>query len=339
VPYAMNSKGRRWLSQPQQWRADVLLLLVALIWGSTFVLVKRAVAQYPVYAFLFLRFALATGVLLVLFGRHLQRLSPSMLLAGVAIGLFLFGGYAFQTVGLQYTSASNAGFITGLSVVIVPMLSTVLLRRMPEPQALLGVVLATVGLALLTMGKDLRPSHGDLIVLGCAFCYALHISAVSRFAPQTDALALTLVQVAVVAVLSGAASLAVGEWPRAIPAHIFLAAAFTGVLATALAFAIQNAVQARTTATHTALIFTTEPVFAALFGFLLAGESLAAWGWVGCGLILLGMLLAELRLTIGSSLIQGLSRSAHLSAKPAATASLAPHSSTCDLQEEEERRP
>jgi drug/metabolite transporter (DMT)-like permease len=314
------------------------LLLVALIWGSTFVLVKRTVVQYPVYAFLFLRFALATGVLLVLFGRRLARLSPSMLLAGAAIGLFLFGGYAFQTVGLQYTSASKAGFITGLSVVFVPMLSMVFLRRMPEPQALLGVVLATVGLALLTLGRDLRPAQGDLIVLGCAVCYALHIVAVSRFAPRTDALALTVVQVAVVALLSGAVSLAAGEWPRAIPAPVLLAAAFTGVLATALAFAVQNAVQTRTTATHTALIFTTEPVFAALFGFLLAGERLGVWGWGGCGLILLGMLLAELRPPIGLSLVHGWKRAASLAAQPAATANLASQRSIHNLQEEEEKR-
>lgn len=335
MPYAMNSRARSWLSQPQQWQADVWLLLVALIWGSTFVLVKSAVAQYPVYAFLCLRFTLATGVLLALFGRRLPRLSPWMLLAGAAIGLFLFGGYAFQTVGLQYTSASKAGFITGLSVVFVPVLSTVLLRRMPERQALLGVVLATAGLALLTLGRDLRPAQGDLLVLGCAFCYALHIVAVSRFAPQTDALALTVVQVAVVALLSGLASLAAGKWPAPIPAPIFLAATFTGVLATALAFAVQNAVQARTTATHTALIFTTEPVFAALFGFALAGERLTAWGWVGCGLILLGMLLAELRPTIGFHLIQRLK----LLARPVSAAHLAPRSSTVNLQEEEERTP
>jgi len=285
--------------------ADGLLLLVTLIWGSTFVLVQQAVERWPVFAFLCLRFALATVVLCLLFGRRLRALSPRMVAAGVVIGLFLFAGYAFQTVGLQYTSSSKAGFVTGLSVVIVPILSALLLKRMPERQALLGVVLATVGLALLTLGRDLTPARGDLIVLGCAFCYALHITAVNLYAPQTDALALTIVQIAVVAGASGIAATLGGDWSsvplsmqgwqQPVTMGVLGAAAFTGVLGTALAFAVQNSVQAWTTATHTALIFAAEPVFAGLFGYWLAGDRLTNWALVGCALILLGMLVAELR--------------------------------------------
>nr|MBC7244480.1 DMT family transporter [Chloroflexota bacterium] len=271
----------------------MLLLIVALIWGSTFVLVKQTVLHFPVYAFLALRFALAAAILFLLFGRRLRSLYPRMLGAGIAIGLFLFGGYAFQTIGLQYTTASKAGFITGLSVVIVPFLSSLLLKRAPERQALFGVVLSTIGLALLTLEHDLTPARGDWIVLGCAFCFALHITAVSLFAPQTDALALTTVQITAVALFSSLAALATADWRWPIPSEVFQAAVFTGVLATALAFAIQNNVQTRTTATHTALIFATEPVFAALFGYFVASERLTKTSLVGCGLILLGMLCAE----------------------------------------------
>lgn len=278
-----------------QWQADALLLVVALIWGSTFVLVKQTVLNFPVYAFLSLRFGLAAIMLFLLFGRRLHGLHPRMLGAGIAIGLFLFGGYAFQTIGLQYTSASKAGFITGLSVVIVPCLSALVLKRAPARQAWLGVILATAGLALLTLERDLVPSRGDLIVLGCAFCFALHITAVSLFAPQTDALALTFVQITAVAVLSGLTMLVTANWRWPVPSEVFYAAVFTGVLATALAFAIQNNVQTWTSATHTALIFATEPVFAALFGYLLAGERLTTPGIMGCGLILLGMIVAELQ--------------------------------------------
>ncbi len=299
VPSSDN--GRR----ARQWQADGLLLLVTLIWGSTFVLVQQAVESWPVYAFLCLRFALATAVLCLFFGRRLRNLTPRMAAAGAVIGLFLFAGYAFQTVGLQYTSSSKAGFITGLSVVIVPVLSAFVLKRVPERQALVGVVLATIGLALLTLGHDLTPARGDLIVLGCAFCYALHITAVSRYAPQTDALALTIVQIAVVAVLSGVVAVLGGDWHSILPSgqgwgpsqtgDVLFAAVFTGVLGTALAFAVQNRVQSWTTATHTALIFAAEPVFAGLFGYWLAGDRLTTWALVGCGLILLGMVVAELR--------------------------------------------
>jgi drug/metabolite transporter (DMT)-like permease len=236
-----------------------------------------------------------------------------MWLAGLATGFFLFAGYAFQTIGLQYTTSSKAGFITGLSVVIVPVLSATLLRRVPENRVLMGVVLSTIGLALLllpesaglllrpgsaglvTLGANLMPSRGDLIVLCCAVCFALHIVAVSRFAPRTDALALTIVQVAAVAVFSAISATLAGEWQQPPLPPVIGAAVFTGVLATALAFAVQNSVQVWTTATHTALIFASEPVFAGIFGYWLGGERLAGWGLVGSALILTGMLVAELR--------------------------------------------
>ena len=286
-------------------QADGMLVLVTLIWGSTFLLVQRAVESYAVFAFLCLRFVLASLVLLILFGKRLRLLTPRMWAAGIAIGFFLFGGYALQTLGLQHTTSSKAGFITGLSVVIVPALSAVLLRRMPERSALAGVLLSTVGLALLTLGRDLRPTVGDALVLGCAVCFALHIVAVSRYAPQTDALALTLVQVAAVAVFSAAAATLLGEWQPP-PQPVMGAAAFTGVLATALAFAVQNSVQAWTTATHTALIFATEPVFAGIFGYWFADERLTRAAIVGCILILLGMLVAELRAPVSQgSTIRG----------------------------------
>ena len=288
---AMNSRVDARTPTARQWQADALLVLVTFIWGSTFVLVKQAVARFPVYYFLALRFGLATLVLVTMFGRRLRSLSRQSIASGVLIGLFLFGGYAFQTFGLRLTTASKAGFITGLSVVIVPLLSAPLLRRAPSGQALAGVALCTAGLALLSLGRDLKPSPGDLLVLGCAVCFALHIVSVSKFAPRTDALALTIVQVATVALLSAAVALGSEAKPSLRP-DTLAAGAFTGVLATALAFGVQNTVQTRTTATHTALIFASEPAFAAVFGFFF-GERLTRIGWLGCGLILAGMLVAE----------------------------------------------
>jgi len=296
----MNSKGEQQRNSknrvcgPQQWQADALLLLVALVWGSTFVLVKQSVARFPVYAFLCLRFALAAGALLLLFGKRLRVLTRRALYAGLGIGAFLFGGYAFQTVGLRYTTASKAAFITGLSVVLVPIFSALLLKRAPGRRAIVGVALSTIGLALLTLEHDLLPARGDLIVLGCAFCFALHIIAVSRFASHTDAMALTTLQLTVVALLSAAASLATESCPWPVRGDVLWAIIFTAVLATALAFAIQNGVQAFTTPTHTALIFAAEPVFAAIFGYFFASERLTQPGLVGCALILVGILLAEL---------------------------------------------
>ena len=278
----------------RQLGADALLLLVTLIWGGTFVMVKEAVSAYPVFAFLAIRFGLALAALLLIGGRRLRTLTWRTTACGALLGLFLLGGYAFQTLGLQHTTASKAGFITGMNVAIVPVLSALVLRRRPHPAALIGVALATVGMALLSLSQSLQLGAGDLLVLLCAVSFALHIIGVSAFAPGADPIALTIVQVAVVAVVStGITLLGGGPWPVPAPST-WGAAAFTGILATAVAFGVQTAVQRFTTPTHTALIFTAEPVFAALFGVLLAGDLLTARMVTGGVIILAGTLISEI---------------------------------------------
>ncbi|MCO6452982.1 MAG: DMT family transporter [Caldilineales bacterium] len=286
--------------------ADLGLLFVAFIWGLTFVMVQDAVQAYPVFAFLNVRFLFALiGLLpIVIWRRRIIRQSLQHtnlrrhLAAGGIIGVFLFAGYSFQTAGLLFTTPAKAGFITGLSVVIVPLLGVLLLRERPGLGVILGIGLATIGLALLSLsglqsGAGVNP--GDLLVLACAISFAAHIFSVGRFAPHLDVILLTVVQIATVMVLAGVASLLFEQpdtWPpRGQP---LFAALFTGLLATALAFGLQTAAQRFTTATHTALIFATEPVFAALASFVLIGEVLGAPQLLGCILILAGMLAAEL---------------------------------------------
>lgn len=280
----------------RQLGADLALLLVTAIWGGTFVMVKDAVEQYPVFPFLTLRFALASAVLLVIGGRRIRTLGWKGWGAGALIGLFLFAGYSLQTLGLQQgASASKAGFITGLSVVIVPVLSAGILRRRPAREAVLGVILATVGLGALTLDGNLSVTSAELLILGCALAFAAHIVAVSFFAANYDALALTTAQVLTVAVASAAASLFVARpWP-VLTSSVAFAAAFNGVLATALAFFVQTAMQRFTTPTHTALIFTGEPVFAALFGVWLDGDLLTAQILAGGVLIVGGTVISEVR--------------------------------------------
>lgn len=277
-------------------------MLVTAIWGATFVMVKEAVAAFPVFGFLALRFALAWLALLPLWvwvrrGQGSQGPAGGRAChwaRGALIGCFLFAGYAFQTAGLQYTTASKAGFITGLSVALVPLFSAIALRRPPSRWAVLGVGLATAGMFLLSWGGDWRVGLGELLVLGCAFSFAAHITAVGAFAPEGDILSLTVTQIATVGVLSLATSAAFEQVWAMPPGAVWGAAAFTGVLATSFAFGVQTAAQRFTSPIHTALIFAAEPVFAAAFGFLLAGETLGPREMVGCALILLGMLTAEL---------------------------------------------
>lgn len=282
----------------QQLAADTALLLVTAIWGATFVMVQDAVTGYPVFAFLALRFALATAILLPFFWRSdrpstFERRRDAWL-PGIAVGLALFVGYTLQTFGLRFTTPAKAGFITGLSVVIVPLGQALLLRRAPGRGPLIGVALATLGLALLSLDADLSIGLGDALVFGCALSFAAHILLVGRFAPVWPPLRLATVQIATVAVASGAMTLAVARpagWP---PANVWFAAAFTGLLATSLAFWVQSRAQQATSPTHTALIFAAEPVFAGLFSFLLIGEVLGPRQILGSALIVAGMLAAEL---------------------------------------------
>jgi drug/metabolite transporter (DMT)-like permease len=283
------------------WRADLALLGVTLIWGATFVMVKEAVAYFPVFAFLTLRFSFALLSLVPFlwsgssFGvTGIRRLGRTELWAGGLVGLALLAGYGLQTAGLRTTSAAKTGFITGLSVIFVPLLGAALWHRRPPLAARVGIGFAVSGLALLTLGPNLSIAWGDLVVLGCALAFALHILAVGAFVPRFEPRLLTLIQIGTVALCSALVSRVV-EWPWPLLTWQVLGAAlFTGVLATSLAFGVQNAAQRFTSATHTALIFTMEPVFAALSAYLLAGERLRPRHWVGCGLILVGMLMAEL---------------------------------------------
>lgn len=273
--------------------ADLSLLLVALIWGASFVMVKEAISQIGVFTFLTLRFLFAALVLALIFWPRLRASSPREFLAGALVGLFLFGGYALQTIGLKYTSVSKAGFITGLSVVIVPFLSTLILRRKPDLNALVGVLLATTGLGILTL-RGLSMAQSDLWVLGGAVAFALQIVALGRFAPQMKMGGLATIQVATVALLSAPLAWAMERSPPQMSDQVWFAISFTGIMATSLAFLAQSKAQRFTSPTHTALIFATEPVFAAIFGYLLLQERLGWRGLLGCALILTGMAAGEI---------------------------------------------
>ncbi|MDF2627261.1 MAG: permease of drug/metabolite transporter superfamily [Symbiobacteriaceae bacterium] len=293
----------------QAWMADLLLILVTAFWGATFPVVKNATdlgaGGVPTYWFLAARFTLAAVLLATFFWRKLAAAPLRTWAAGALVGLFLFSGYALQTFGLALTSSAKAGFITGLCVVLVPVLAVIWLKRKPQPQAWLGVGTATAGLALLSLNADLVPTYGDLLVFLCAVGFALHIAAVSRYAGPHDPTALAVIQIGTAAVLSWALHLldkgtvtpgvsGVVWWGG--PANVVMAWLVCGVLATAVAFLLQNVLQPYTTPTHTALIFSAEPVWGAIFSYILLGETLTLRGYIGAGLILAGMLLAEIPL-------------------------------------------
>jgi drug/metabolite transporter (DMT)-like permease len=265
------------------------LIAVTAVWGVTFVQVKDAVAIYPVLPFLALRFAIASLALSPGAGR-VRSLGRGGLGAAALAGGLLAVGYVLQTFGLQRTSVSSAGFITGMYVVLTPLLALVLFRLRVGAAAWVGVALATGGLAMLA-GVHGGSAGGDLLVLAAAAVYSLQIVLMERYAPRYDAIAFTLVEMVV-----AFAGLSLAAIPSAAVPHgwtVWGALVVTGIFASALGFLVQTWAQRQTSATRTALVFTLEPVWAAIFGYTLAGDRLGALGWGGCAVIMAGIVLAE----------------------------------------------
>jgi drug/metabolite transporter (DMT)-like permease len=281
--------------------AEAALLANTVIWGATFVLVKAALMNISTLLFLAIRFSIATAALLALFrGFHKNIRGWKPLGAGALTGTFLFSGYLFQTFGLRLTTAPKSAFITGLSAVMVPMLAALVYRSRPKVSEVAGVLLATAGLALMTL-EGRVPSgagsvgRGDILTFFCAIGFAAHIVTLGHFSEHVSFELLSVGQVGAAALWA----LSLFWWvetPRLRwrPALVY-AILVTGFLATALAFTVQAWAQQYTTATRTALIYMLEPVFAWVTSYAWMGEGLSARAAAGAGLILGGVLMAELK--------------------------------------------
>lgn len=289
-------------------RAYLLMLLTVAVWGSTFVLIKAALADASPAAFNLARMALAFLVLAVAYHRSWRGIRPWHVAAGALVGLCLATGYQFQTIGLVYTTPSKSAFITGLVVVLVPLLSSIPALRAPGAHpprwnAFLGAALAFTGILFLTapaaaqsaLLPDLSSINiGDILTFGCAIGFAFHCLALAHISPRLDFRPLALLQVGWCAVFMALSVRAI-ERPHILwTPRIFIALAIAAVLATAAAFSIQSWAQSILPPTHTALILTMEPVFAWITSFLVLGERLALRPAAGALMILAGIALTEL---------------------------------------------
>ncbi|HWL87612.1 MAG TPA: DMT family transporter [Polyangiaceae bacterium] len=286
--FAEPKKGAR--GNPWEWG----LIGVTAVWGWTFVTVHDAIALIPVSAFIAYRFTAAAIVMALALAPTLRQVTRRELLGGVAAGSVLFAAYGFQTVGLGATTPSNAGFLTGLSVVFTPLLAFVLLRMRPLRQQLFGAALAAIGLALLTM-RGLEVHIGDALVLCCAVLFALHILILSRVSPGAHPGRLTLVQLATVGVLGLCWAGASHELVLPASAQVWSALAITAFVASSLAFFVQTKAQATTPPNRIALILTMEPVFGGIFGYWLSGDRLTRLNLLGAALILIATVVTELK--------------------------------------------
>jgi drug/metabolite transporter (DMT)-like permease len=273
-------------------RPLLALIFVTAVWGVTFVQVKDAVAIYPLFAFLAVRFAIASATLAFPAAKRVRGLGRSGVAGGVFLGLLLAAGYALQTAGLERTTVSSTGFITGMYVVLTPLIALVLYRSRIGLAAWVGVVVATAGLAMLS-GIHAGSVTGDLLVLAAAAVYSFQIVLMERYAPRFDALAFTFVEMAAAFLGLLVVALALGDLGVPHGWTVWGALLVTGVFASALGYLVQTWAQRRTSATRTALAFTMEPVWTAFFGYTLAGDRLGALGWGGCVAIMAGIVLAE----------------------------------------------
>ncbi|HEV2234603.1 MAG TPA: DMT family transporter [Terriglobia bacterium] len=276
----------------QRAKAEALLVIVTFIWGSTFVIVKGALNDASPLPFLALRFTVA-GVLLF-FVLKCGSMDRRAIVPGLILGAFLFCGYIFQTSGLIYTTPPKAAFITGFSVILVPLIMLLQGARMNTAN-MGGGLLGLAGLYFLVLPSGLSAvNRGDVLVLFGAISFALHIVLVGKYTLKFSFQHLVPLQILTV----GAISITALPFDRSLKLHwtggLVLALAVTSILATAFAFSVQNWAQKYTPPAHTALIFALEPVFAALTSRFLTGERLSGKVLLGCGLILGGMVVSEL---------------------------------------------
>jgi drug/metabolite transporter (DMT)-like permease len=282
------------LSLSRATAAEFALVAIAAVWGLTFTMVQDAIALLPAMTFLGYRFAAATALVAPVFRRALAQLPREGVHAGLLMGAFLTAGYICQTLGLERTTPSDAGFITGLFVVLTPVLGALFLRQRISATAWAAAAVSALGLYLLSgAGGDFQ-LRGDGLVFLAAVSFAAHILATGRAAARYDPGALLVVQLGVAGVVCLAVALAAGDIEAPHDAKVWSALAVTAVVASALGFFVQTYAQQHAPPARTALILASEPAFAGLFGWLLSDDRLSAVAWLGAGLIMAAIVAVEL---------------------------------------------
>jgi drug/metabolite transporter (DMT)-like permease len=277
----------------KQITAEIALIGVAAIWGLTFSLVQDAIGHIPVMTFLAYRFIPAALIVGAISRKQLAKLSRLGWRAGIVMGIFLTGGYVFQTFGLQRTSAAHAGFITGLWVVLTPVVGALFFHHRSSWYVWIAAGISAIGLLLLSGFGGRGRVAGDVLVLVCALCFTFHIFATDGAVQDHDVGALVAVQLAFCGLVSLAAAAGQGalELPRS--GIVWLALAITAVIASALGFFVQTYAQTTAAPSRTALILASEPAFAGLFAYLLKGQTLTPLGWLGAALIMAAIVAVE----------------------------------------------
>lgn len=275
---------------------DIILILTTIIWGGSFLVTKNALHLIGPFTYLGLSHGVATLFLLVTFRKHWLRITRKELIGGLLVGIVFFAGYAVQTLGIQWTTVSKAGFITGLYVPLVPLFSLLFLRQRISLMAGSGILLAVLGLFLLSINEqfNLIFGPGEWLLLTSAVAFAIQIILISRFAPKMDPINLVIIQLALTFLLSLLAMPFHAEPIAAPPAAAWGSVLFLGIIDIACTQLAINWAQQFVSSTRAALLYSLEPMWSAFFGLLLAGDILSLTAWIGCGSIFLGMIVGRL---------------------------------------------
>lgn len=290
-------------------RYEAALFTNALIWGGTFVIIKSALAGISPMVFVSLRFVIATLLFLPFVYRLIPQQNKSQVVKSSILGLYLFIGFATQTIGLIYTTATKSAFITGLFVIFTPILQTIKDRKIPSVQSLIAILLATIGIIFLSskgtsffdilfeVGNSFN--IGDFLTLICAVFYAVYIIYLDEISGDVDTKFLTFFQILVTGVLSIIciplfAATGLETIRFSLKTEVLLAIVYTSLFATVLTTYLQTRFQKYVTPTRASIIFSMEPIFAGIFAFFILNEKMSIFGIVGSAFILTGILVSEL---------------------------------------------
>ncbi|MEE2858224.1 MAG: DMT family transporter [Candidatus Neomarinimicrobiota bacterium] len=274
--------------------AKIALILVAMIWGITFIMVKDALNDAPPFSFASLRFGIASLITLLLLNNRILLLTKNEIIGGMICGSFLYFGYAFQNFGLMHTTASKSAFITSVSVLMVPFILLILNIQKIDFKTWIAVILATIGLYLLLVPGENKMNFGDILTFGCALSFAIHIVAQDNYIKKTvKILPFFFIQVVFVTLLSFFSAFLTETESIIWSNRLLIAIMVTGIFATFAAILIMIWAQKILKPTETALIFSLEPVAATMFAMMFASEFLGFWGWIGGALICFAVAFGE----------------------------------------------
>ncbi|HWJ76760.1 DMT family transporter [Ureibacillus composti] len=276
---------------------EIMLITTAIIWGSGFVMSALSLDYLSPYQVLAARFLIGVIILSIVFHKRLRKIKKSTILKGTVLGLFLYLAFALQTVGLQYTTASKNAFITAVNVVIVPFIAFFMYKRRIDIYELTGAFLAIIGIACLSLQFSSGVNIGDLLTLACAFGFAYQIFYTAKYVKDEDPILLTVVQMAVAAILGWAVVILKGDTNFSFEMEGVLSTLYLGVFSTTLAYCLQTIAQKFTNETKTAIILSTEAFWGMVFSVLFLGELLTPRMAIGAIVILGAIIISETKLS------------------------------------------